>query len=177
MKGFRRWRYVVDWRAQFGTALQIVGVLAAICLICAVGVNFVKSNEALEAMAPEAIRNFLFRATSVQFVINAITLTILAVYLTHRFAGPAFVLERAVRESLKGDHSRPVKLRERDYLKPLAGAVEELRHRAEDQERLIAEVTARLEASDADGARELLKGSVAEKPAAEPVDEAAATVQ
>jgi len=177
MVQFRRWRYVVDWRSQIGTALQIVGVLAGICVICAVGVSFIKSNDALEAMAPEAIRNFLFRATGVQFVINAITLTILAVYLTHRFAGPAFVLERAIRETLKGDHSRPVRLRGRDYLKPLASAVEELRQRTETQEKLLAEVTARLQASDADGARELLQAPAAQKPAAAEVDEAAATVQ
>lgn len=167
MKLLRRWRYVVDSRSQLGTALQIVAVLAGICLICAVAVKYVKSDEALELMSGEAVRNFLYRVTAAQFLVSAVTLGVLAIYLTHRFAGPAIALERAIRAILQGETDRKLNLRQRDYLKEVALAVEDLRVREETRARKLADLDRCLAEGDAEGAKEIVKGLVA-APAAAP---------
>jgi len=156
MKVFRRWRYVVDWRSQLGTAVQIVAVLAGICLICSVTIKFVKSDEALETMSGEGVRSFLYRVTAAQFLVSAATLGILAVYLTHRFAGPAFAIERVLRGLLSGDTQQKLNLRERDYLKALGGVVEELRAREDARAKQFADLKNCLAENDVDGAREVL---------------------
>jgi len=171
MKLFRRWRYVVDWRSQLGTALQIVAVLAGICLICSFAVRYVKTDEALETMSGEAVRGFLYRVTAAQFLVSSVTLGILAVYLTHRFAGPAYAIERVIRSLLAGKYDLGLHLRERDYLKTLGAAVEELRHREETRARQLSDAQICLAEGDTDGAREVLsrlQGDAAAKPAAAP---------
>lgn len=175
MKLLRRWRYVIDWRSQLGTALQVVAVLAGICLICSVAVKYVKTDAALESMSGEAVRAFLYRVTAAQFVVSAITLTVLAVYLTHRFAGPAYAIERAIRDITAGKHDRKVQLRHRDYLKALGAAVDELREREALRTKQIADLRHCLEEGDVDGARELATrlGEVASEPAPETRPEAA----
>jgi hypothetical protein len=181
MKLFRRWRYVVDWRAQVGTAVQIVAVLAGICLICSVAIKYVKSDEALELMSGEAVRSFLYRVTAAQFLVSAATLGILAVYLTHRFAGPAFAIERAIRALRAGDTARKLHLRERDYLKTLGAAVEELRQREEANAKHLAELRSCLDEGDVPGAQEVLRRLTAapaqETAAAEKAPEPAPAAQ
>lgn len=156
MKLFRRWRYVVDWRSQLGTAVQIVAVLAGICLICSVAIKFVKSDAALELMSGEGVRSFLYRVTAAQFLVSAATLAILAIYLTHRFAGPAFAIERVIRALVAGNTEQRLHLRERDYLKTLGSAVEELRQREESRAKQLADLKNCLAEGDTDGAREVL---------------------
>ncbi len=167
MKLLRRWRYVVDSRSQLGTALQIVAVLAGICLICAVAVKYVKSDEALELMSGEAVRNFLYRVTAAQFIVSAVTLGVLAIYLTHRFAGPAIALERAIRALVRGETDRKLNLRQRDYLKEVALAFEDLRVREETRMKKLSDLDRCLAEGDTEGAKEILKGLLPE-PAAAP---------
>jgi hypothetical protein len=181
MKLLRRWRYVVDWRSQVGTAMQIVAVLAGICLVCSVAVKYVKSDESLELMSGEGVRNFLYRVTAAQFIVSAITLGILAVYLTHRFAGPAIALERAIRALVAGNTEKKLHLRERDYLKTVAAAVEDLRQREESRVKRLEDLRTCLGEGDTDGAKEILKGLLPEAkpetaaaPAAEPAEPAPA---
>jgi hypothetical protein len=156
MKLFRRWRYVVDWRSQLGAALQLVAVLAGICLICAVAVKYVKSDEALEVMSGEGVRAFLYRITAAQFVVSAVTLGMLAIYLTHRFTGPAFAIERAVRRLMKGETANKLHLRERDYLKSLGAAVDELRVQEIERAKKLTDLRSCLAEGDTNGAREIL---------------------
>jgi hypothetical protein len=175
MKLFRRWRYVVDWRSQLGTAIQVVAVLAGICLICSIAIKFVKSDDALELMSGESVRNFLYRVTAAQFLVSAATLAILAVYLTHRFAGPAYAIERVVRALLAGTTDQKLHLRERDYLKTLGAAVDELRLREEARAKQLADLRNCLAEGDTDGAREVLNRlQPAAAPAPAPAPEPAA---
>jgi len=166
MKIFRRWRYVVDVRSQVGTALQIVAVLAGVCIVCAVAVKYVKSDEALELMSGEAVRNFLYRVTAAQFVVSAVTLGVLAIYLTHRFAGPAVALERSVRALVEGKIEKRRPLRERDYLKDVNAALEELRQKEEIRQQRIRDLNHCLEEGDTSGAKEIAKGLMPEPPVA-----------
>ncbi|HEX5135821.1 MAG TPA: hypothetical protein VFY93_02535 [Planctomycetota bacterium] len=168
MKLLRRWRYVVDFRSQVGTAMQIVAVLAGICLVCAVAVKYVKSDEALELMSGDAVRNFLYRVTAAQFLVSAVTLGILAVYLTHRFAGPAVALERSVRALVDGKTEKRPPLRERDYLKGVSAALEELRAKEESRVKRLQDLRHCLQEGDTTGAKEILKGLL---PEAQPAPE------
>jgi hypothetical protein len=178
MKLLRRWRYVVDWRSQIGTAMQIVAVLAGICLVCSVAVKYVKSDEALELMSGEGVRTFLYRVTAAQFIVSAVTLGILAVYLTHRFAGPAIALERAIRALTEGNTERKLHLRARDYLKEVGAAVEALRVREETRAKRLVDLRHCLAEGDTEGAKEILKGLLpASAPAATPAAEPAAAPQ
>ncbi len=174
MKLFRRWRYVIDWRSQMGTAVQIVAVLAGICLICSVAIKFVKSDAALELRSGEGVRSFLYRVTAAQFLVSAATLAILAIYLTHRFAGPAFAIERAVRALLAGNTEQKLHLRERDYLKTLGAAIEDLRAKEEARAKHLHDLKQCLAEGDTSGAREVLERlqpatAPAPAPAKEPV--------
>jgi hypothetical protein len=155
MKLFRRWRYVIDWRSQVGTAIQIVAVLAGICLVCAIAIKYVKSDESLEQMSGDGVRAFLYRVTAAQFLVSSATLAILAVYLTHRFAGPAFAIERALRALLSGRTDHKLQLRERDYLRTLGAVVEELRARDEARAKQVADLGHCLAEGDVTGAREI----------------------
>lgn len=177
MKLFRRWRYVMDWRSQLGTAMQIVAVLAGICLTCSVAVKFVKTDEALELMSAEGVRSFLYRVTAAQFLVSAVTLAILAVYLTHRFTGPAFAIERVARALLAGNTEHPLRLRERDYLKTLGSAVEALRLKDAARAKHLADLSACLSEGDVEGAREALRRLTEAPKAPEPAPEAASSPQ
>jgi len=163
-KRFRRWNWIVDSRAQLGSALQVMGILAGICLCTAVGVYLMKGEAALGAMSGMEVRVLLFKTTAAQFMIGAATLAILAIVLTHRFTGPAFALERALRESLEGKHDRVVRLRDRDYLRGLAKQVEAVRKRVKDHDALLVAIASRLDEGDLDGAREVLAEAGGSKP-------------
>jgi hypothetical protein len=164
MKLLRRWRYVIDWRSQMGTAFQIVAVLAGICIICAVAVKFVKSDDALEMMTPEEIRGFLYRVTAAQFAVSAVTLAALAVFLTHRFAGPAFAIERALKALREGRADQELHLRARDYLKGVAQVVEELRQDEIRRRKDLVDASSCLAEGDVKGAQEVL-ARLASRPA------------
>jgi HAMP domain-containing protein len=68
---------------------------------------------------------------------------IVAMFLSHRVAGPIFNLERAIRKMAEGDLSQEVHLREKDEGKELAGALNEFRNR------LIADIASMSVLSDA----------------------------
>jgi hypothetical protein len=173
MKLLRRWRYVIDWRAQMGTAFQIVAVLAGICVICSVAVKFVKSDDALETMTSGEIRGFLYRVTAAQFAVSAATLAALAIFLTHRFAGPAFAIERALKALREGRVDQLLHLRQRDYLQGVAQVVEELRQGEIARRKHMADARSCLEEGDLAGAKEVLARLAPSAPAAPPAPETA----
>ncbi len=80
-------------------------------------------------------------------------LVVVSLLLTHRIAGPAFVLERALRAMLRRDYSARIHLRRRDYLKPLAASVEELRVELERRREILDAVRDALEEGSVEKAR------------------------
>lgn len=52
---------------------------------------------------------------------------VILVRMTHKVAGPAFGLERAVRRLADGDYHTPINVRKGDYLQNLGGALNDLR--------------------------------------------------
>lgn len=69
----------------------------------------------------------------------AVIITVLSmrymIRLSHRIAGPAFRLERTIREIADGKHSGHVKLRNKDYLKHVAESVNYLIDKLDERQR------------------------------------------
>ena len=167
-----RWRYIVDWRSQVGVTSQVVGVMSGICIMYAFGVFFLTQNSALLDMGPDAFRAFLLKVNAIYLIASATIFSVLTILLTHRFVGPAVALERAVRLMLKGERGRQITLRKRDYLRPLAKSLEELRVELDKRDDALQNLDRCLEEGDVAGAKELLAGvksSESGAPVEEPV--------
>ena len=83
-----------------------------------------------------------------------------AVFLSHRIAGPARIIERALRGLLRGDRDQRITLRPSDSLQSLATSVNELSNQLHEQAthraKLIQEIDAHLETDNVAAAREPL---------------------
>jgi len=156
----RRRRYLVDAGLQVAIALQLLGVLAGIGLLYTVGLFVLPDESALGALAPAELRRVLLKANAIYFALGGAIICVLAILLTHRPAGPALVLRRAVEAMRRGDFDERLSLRRRDYFKPLAAALAELRAdllaRDEERARALADLSRCLEEGDIEAARELV---------------------
>jgi prepilin-type N-terminal cleavage/methylation domain-containing protein len=157
---FKRRRYFIDARLQLSLALPLLGVLAIVALAYAAAIYLLPGKMALETMTAEETRALFLRANLVYFAIAAVLLGAVAIFLAHRIAGPAQVIEAALRGLLRGRYDQRLALRPGDSLTSLAAAVNELRaqlrERDERQERLLRELEACLAANDLAAARALL---------------------
>jgi HAMP domain-containing protein len=149
----RRRIYVVDRKLQLAVAAQLLGVLGGVAALYVVGLLLLSGGGGPEKLTAGEV----LRANLIYFLLAAAILGVVALLLTHRIAGPAFVVERAVRAMAKGDHGARLGLRKRDYLKPLAAAVEELRAELERRARACEELRAALDRGDLDAARSLVE--------------------
>ncbi|MCZ6464192.1 MAG: hypothetical protein O7A09_07620 [Proteobacteria bacterium] len=158
---FRRWRYLVDPGLQLTLALQMAAVLLVVAAAYALAVYGLFDEASLQALTAEETRSLFMRANLLYGGQALIFVIAVAVLLLHRIAGPAQLVERAVRGMLDGEYDHRLALRPRDGLKPLASAVAELRahlcEREERREALLKELADHLAADDVAAARELLR--------------------
>jgi hypothetical protein len=156
----RRQRYFVDPRLQLSLALPLVGVIALVGAAYVAAVYLLPGEIAIRSMTAEETRSMFLRANVLYFVIAAAGLGVVAVYLTHRIAGPVYVIEGALHAMTRGELDRRLALRPNDALKSLAASARDLRdhlrHADEERQRLIKEASVRLEANDTASVRELL---------------------
>ena len=167
----KRERYLIDPRLQLALAVLLAGIVTGVALAWAVAIYVLPGEDVLRTMTAEETRALFLRASLVYYAIATAAVTAVAVFLSHRIAGPVFVIERALRGLERGDYEQRLSLRTRDYLKPLATSVAELcdslREREERRQRLVKQTAVRLEASDLAGARELLAELIAGEEASE----------
>ena len=154
------WRrqYVIDRPLQMGIAGYLAAGLGGVALLCAAALYVFLGGQAVPGLDP--LRRFLLVANATYFILAAGILTLLTILLTHRFAGPAFVMKGAIDGMLEGDFGKRLSLRKKDYLKELAASIDLLRHtwvRHEQASRLTLE---RLEKALASGDVEAAKGLV-----------------
>ena len=146
---------------QFSLALSLTGVMAGVAALYALALYLVPATGALESMNAEETRRFFLGTNLVYFALAMMVLFTVALMLTHRIAGPALVLERAIRGTMKGQYEHRLKLRKRDHLQPLASAIADWRDHLErgyeKQRSLIKDLGHCLEEGDAEGAKELVK--------------------
>jgi len=145
----RRRIYMVDRKLQLAVAGQLLLVLAGVAVLYVVGVLLLSGGSGPESLSAGEV----LRANLIYFLLGAAILGVVALLITHRIAGPAFVVERALRGMMRGDHTSRLELRKRDYLKPLAAVVEELRVELERRAKACEELKAALDRGDLDAAR------------------------
>ncbi|MBI5101441.1 MAG: methyl-accepting chemotaxis protein [Nitrospirae bacterium] len=95
----------------------------------------------------------ILKAQWIFIIIGGFAVVVISMFLTHRFAGPLFRIERSVEAMISGDHSFKITLRSGDEAKELAemlniynaglsGDVREMRGKAEALRERLAEMTA-----------------------------------
>ncbi|MHC4339069.1 MAG: hypothetical protein ACYSX0_02475 [Planctomycetota bacterium] len=181
----RRRHYIIDSKAQIGPTSQIVTTLIIVCIVFAVGLlYFTKDNPLFEMDAAE-FRGFILQVFALYLLVSVTIFSVMVISLTHRFVGPANVIQRALNGILEGEYSHRVTLRRKDHLKSLADSVndvrEKLRVRQENRLKLLANLERCLVERDLSAASELvqrLREEPVEEPAleqSEPAPEAAST--
>jgi methyl-accepting chemotaxis protein len=140
-----RRRYLVDRGLQLRAAALLAGAGAVLSLLCGLWLHqaHVAATELLPLDAESRLlvdqtdRDLLLVLVGITLLM-AVALGFLGILLTHRVAGPLFVLGRSMRTLAEGRFPRVRALRRGDELRHLYGSVTEaiatLRHR---EERLV----------------------------------------
>jgi hypothetical protein len=168
----QRRTFVVDWRLQATITVQLLGVLVGVGLLYTLAVMVLPGSERIKEMDGEEVRDTLLRANAVYFALGAAILSVIALLLTHRIAGPALVLKRAIDGMRQGKYDNRLGLRRRDYLKDVAGSLQGLCEDLRQRDQSVADLAACLEENDVAGAKEIvarMRGATAgPQPAPEP---------
>lgn len=177
-KTWRRRQYVIDRETQFAVVLQaLLGIGAALVLYLCGRMLFMGEN-AMDMLQREDVRPYLLAANAIYFVVVTAVLVGVLLHATHKFAGPAYVMKKALEGILQGDYDRRLSLRQGDFQKDLARTLSQVRDHWRRREESWTETVARLEACLADGdleqARALLE-SLHEQAQARPAREPAAS--
>ena len=161
-----RWRrktYVVDWKLQLDYASVYIATIALLVLGFVV-LNFIFYFFAQRMLAlhrtgriPEAesFHYYMF-ANAIFVVLLAIGMSLYAIIQSHRVAGPALRLRRALRQMLGRDYDFHLQLRRADYLQDLAEQVNALNVALKARDLVAADAALRLDEAarelEADGA-------------------------
>jgi len=155
----RRSIFLVDRELQTAVTLHLLGVLLAIAGLYTLA-TFVLPDDGIKGQTSEEAWAFLIRNNAIYLVLALVLLGTVSLLLTHRVAGPALVIERAIQGMQEGDYERRITLRKRDYLKGLAATVAQLaahlRSREAGRLEVLREIDRCLEENDLPAARELL---------------------
>jgi len=158
--GVQRRQYVVDAKLQYGVSLMIFLALLGISILWILGIFVIVGNETLSSLEPDEVRVLMFKINGIYFALGAGITVVLTLLLTHRVAGPAYVMGRALRQMQSGDYDQRLTLRHRDHLKPMCAELQALadglkRARA-DRRAALADLERCLAEGDTDAARELV---------------------
>ena len=140
-------RYLLDRSSQMSVTIHLLSVLACIGLLYAVAVYVLLGSELLYGKTMAELRQVLLGIHTAYFVVGGTILALTALLLTHRYAGPAFVMQRAVRAMRQQDYTSRLNLRVRDFHKPLATELALLRDELAEREDARAEQLRELERS------------------------------
>ncbi len=122
----RRRKYVLDPRWQLSVSLGVAGLALGTGLLCLLGTYFFLSNDPLESLSGSQIALVALIVNAGYFVILSGLTLFVALRITHAVVGPAMVLERAIEGLRNGRFDSRLKLRQGDYLKSLASAIQRL---------------------------------------------------
>lgn len=180
---FKRKRYVVDRELQATLTIKVLATMAGVGLLYVAGLFVIPGQPALESLSAAETRRLLLSSAAIYFALMTAIVGVVCLLLTHRVAGPAFVVQRALDAMRAGDYAQRVTLRRNDYLKGLAASVLHLAghlHQKEAERAVIVKDLERcLQEGDLSAARELLtrlRPEPSERvhlPAAAPVSAAA----
>ncbi len=144
-------------------------VLTGIGALYAVAVWFLIGSDLIWGGSLGQMRLVLMGVHAAYFVIGGGILLVATLLVTHRYAGPALVMERAVDSMRRGEYDTRLSTRAGDFHKDLTLKLrhlrDELREREDARTTLLTELEACLEQGDIAGGRaraeELRKGPTA----------------
>jgi len=146
---------------QFSVLSLVAGTLVLGAFFAAVAALVLPHGVAAEGLTPKEVTALVIRVLGVYFLFTMGTLVWFAVRWTHRVAGPAQVLEKAVRALGDGDLDARTKLRKKDYLQGLAEAVrlhvENLRAERSARADVLERLAGTLEVRDFESAKALVR--------------------
>lgn len=166
-KTYKRRQYLIDKPLQLSIACTAAALIVGSGLLGIGAFLVAPAFQIPDNLPGERVRDILIGTHVAYFVLAAGAVAVIAILLTHRIAGPAFVLRRAIKSFLEGDFHPRLTLRKKDYLKDLAADLQRLGAHFEARERVLEAVRASADASDLEGVRAALE-SVSESPT-EPV--------
>lgn len=135
MVKIRRRKYLINKPLQFAYSgiaiwLLLVGIILAGTLTYYITMNTIltrmESSSAFSVQAYQLVReiNSLLSRRIGWLLAGLVVLTGgLEIFYMHRIAGPVYRMERTLREALEGKAFSPIRLREKDFFKGLAEAL------------------------------------------------------
>lgn len=155
----KRSRYMLASRLQRSVALQLLAVVSAVALLHALAL--LALGPEIRLLQPDETRLLLAGFSSFFWLVTVTLVGGVALLLTHRIAGPALIIERAVRALARGDYEARLDLRPSDYMHSLSDSVAELRgqlrEQADQRDRVLLELDAYLREADTEAALESLE--------------------
>lgn len=142
---FKR-QYLLDRASQLPFALLILGILVGIGTLYAAAVYFLAGTHLLRGTPVGEMRLVLLLIHTGYGLIGGGIFFLAVLLLTHRFVGPAYVMEQAVRKLRTQDFTARLSLRKRDYHKGLAEQLRLLRDELAEQQDARTLAHERLEA-------------------------------
>lgn len=155
-----RRQYIVDRKLQLAIAFHLVGALVVVGLLYVLALFVLPDKEALQSLTASETRSLFIKVNLAYFLLAGAILWTVAILLTHRVAGPAYVLERALGRLRRGEYPEKITVRKRDYLKDLVQEFEalslHLKEREERRSEIVEALRRCLEENDLAAARELV---------------------
>ncbi len=167
-RSFRRLSYLVDNRMQLTMAFYMLAVMVGVAGLYLAALFLLPGQGTIEQLNAQETREVMLRANLIYFVLAACILFTVIILVSHRVAGPAFVVERALKGMNAGNFDQRLSLRKRDYLKTMAAEVNTLAQGLRDQQELLHDLDRCLGEQDVPAARELVQRLLRDEPAKTP---------
>ncbi len=142
---FRRRKYIVDRSLQLSMATTLLGILCIFALLFTAAVLIMPSDRAFDLVSGEQVRHLILGVNGIWFFAIGAGLAVVTILLTHRVAGPAWVLRQAIDSMMRGDFNCRTSIRKKDYLQGLSEATGALKLHLETSARRRSELLDRLE--------------------------------
>lgn len=144
-----RKQFLVDKRMQLTVVFSMVGSLLLMGAAFVLSMLFLTGADVGPASDETRLLGVVVAGA---FFLSAFVATMVTgIIATHRIAGPAFVLERAVRSLRAGEFDCRIHVRKRDHLKPLVAELAALRDDLQSQVERRSELRERIDAASSRG--------------------------
>lgn len=129
-----RKQILVDPTLQLSVAWAVIGTFLALSALFVVAYFFFAPGGAsIDEPSSQAATRLGIVVTGTYFVLVLIAVILVAIHTTQRIAGPARVIEDALRGILEDDYDRRLSLRQKDHLASLAQVVLDVRTMVRDE--------------------------------------------
>jgi methyl-accepting chemotaxis protein len=155
-----RKQFLVEPSIQMPLMVSVLGTVVAFSALYLATILILGADgSTLDDPSSRAATRLGVAVTGAYFLLVLVAVAVVVIRMTHRFAGPARVLERAVRAMLEGDFGQRMAVRSKDMLRSLSAALLEVQTRWSREREQLAEFRGRLaealEKGDLEAARAL----------------------